>query len=227
MERDRVAVDHVGGVVPVEWLGIPGTWDYPFESGDWFLPTSSLTRHLDTRGWANLVRKAVHPYSWATMVAGLPTRGTTVWDLGGLALAYYIRPVFLNPGEADTYVKLTDRNLIALSHGLQPVLYACGDYNIKIHTLISVGSPVRKDMLAMAQKARKNIGFWVHIHSDFSDRMQWFGELFDGHFGVVRAHPLADKNVKIGKVGHSSILRDPERHHYLDPILAEIQGVAA
>jgi hypothetical protein len=34
--------------------------------------------------------------------------------------------------------------------------------------------------------------------------------LFDGHFGVVRQQPYADRNVLIADVSHSRLLREPE-----------------
>jgi hypothetical protein len=94
------------------------------------------------------------------------------------------------------------------------VLYACADHDLKVGTLISVGSPVRKDMMCVAKRARGNIGTWIHVHSDGSDRWQWFGELFDGHFGIVREHPLADRNDSVPGVGHGNLLRQPQHFHY-------------
>lgn len=52
--------------------------------------------------------------------------------------------------------------------------------------------------------------------------MQWFGELFDGHFGIVRNHPLADANEKVPGVGHTGVLNEPanfplwESHGWID-----------
>jgi hypothetical protein len=74
-------------------------------------------------------------------------------------------------------------------------------------------------MTAVAEKARPNIGYWTHVHSDNSDKTQWFGEFLDGAFGIVRAHPLADLNVKIPKVGHSDILRQSKNFLHWNALL--------
>src|SRR6185437_7368114 len=102
-------------------------------------------------------------------------------------------------------------NVFSQSHGLQVVLYACGKYNLKVHTFIDVAGPVRGDMLAIAKAARPNITRWLHLHSGWKDRWQILGELFGGGT-FVRAHPLADVNA-VMPGGHSDIVRDPALFH--------------
>lgn len=58
--------------------------------------------------------------------------------------------------------------------------------------------------------ARANVRYWLHIHSDRSDRWQWLGTLFDGRLGIIRPAVLADRNDCIKNVGHSELLRNPQ-----------------
>jgi hypothetical protein len=104
---------------------------------------------------------------------------------------------------------------------MQVALFAAAS-GLKIRTLITVAGPVRKDMREVAAKARGNIHRWVHVASDSSDRWQWMGTLFDGKLGIIREHPLADRNVRIKDVGHSQLLRDPAQfHHWTEQKLLE------
>jgi hypothetical protein len=195
---------------------VAGTGSYNDDDRvDWYTPTSPFARFLASQSLApafehwrdtsDLTRQA--PFIWSTSLAGIPliSRKAT-WSAAGTALAYFIAVT------AD--VRGAQTAVIAHSHGLQVVLYACAERGIKIAQLISVGSPVRKDMEPIAQRARPLIGHWLHIHSDRSDQWQWFGELFNGHFGIVRAHPLANRNDAVARVGHSQLLRDPACQSY-------------
>lgn len=179
---------------------------------EWFFPASLFAQFLGThdidvvsalRGDDKL------PFIWSTDLGGvgLNKDDCLVWQAAGVNLFWFCVP----PRCPANQIPPADLNIIAHSHGLQVVLHAAGTYGLKINRLVSVSSPVREDMRKTAELARKNIAFWTHLHSDFSDRWQWLGEMFDGHFGVVREHPLADVNVKIPKVGHSQLLRDPEK----------------
>src|SRR5678815_5146950 len=92
------------------------------------------------------------------------------------------------------------------------VAYACA-HGLRINRLLTMGSPVRQDMHAIYAQARPNIGHWLHLHSDRSDRTQWLGELFDGHLGIVRNQPFADVNLGVPAVAHSNLLNDPDLFH--------------
>jgi hypothetical protein len=176
---------------------------------DWYCPTSNFARFLESHGVAPLFNSG-QPFIWSTDLSGVPflTAGNhRDWQAGGAALAYYV--MFKEGGALPG----NETALVAHSHGLQVALYACATFGLKVNTLISVGSPVRKDMMDVARIARPNISHWLHLHSDYSDRWQWLGEMFDGHFGIVREHPLADKNDAVPHVGHSDILRDPVDYH--------------
>jgi len=152
------------------------------------------------------------PYIWDTDLDGIgwlhrrPFKKHRNWEAAGLSLYAYIVPP-LN-AQWDDYVPIADRNLIAHSHAMQVVAYACAA-GLKINRLITIGSPVRQDMDEVYHLARANIREWMHVHSDGSDRVQWFGELFDGHLGIVRKQAAATTNLLVAKVSHSKLLNDP------------------
>jgi hypothetical protein len=170
----------------------------------WWSHDSPLAAHLSDLHFVPLAKE---PFVWSTDVNGAfldlfksKTAKHSDWKAGGAALAYFLRQ----------YPRRSI-NVISHSHGLQVVLYACAEYGLRINSLIDISGPVRDDMLDVAAKARKNIGYWTHVHSGKSDRTQWFGEMFDGAFGIVRKHPYADLNVYTPNLGHSKILNDPAK----------------
>jgi hypothetical protein len=195
------------------WVGVPGTWSAR-DTSPWWSRDSAFAHYIKKLGIFPL--RADDPYVWSTDLNGklfniFGSAPHSDWSAAGAALSYYLRDVPLH-----------QRNLIAHSHGLQAVLYACGKYGVALNTLTSVSSPVRKDMMDMAERSRPLIGYWTHVHSDHSDRTQWLGTLFDGAFGIVRAHPLADLNVKIPQVGHSDILNKSQHFSHWDSLLYPI-----
>jgi hypothetical protein len=204
------------------WVGVPGTWGTRSDQNRWEFPTSILSTHLRSFG----LEPYPHPngsFHWSGDIDGgladflFRSGRHSDWIAGGRALVYYLQ---------DVPVK--DRNLIAHSHGLQVVLYACA-LGLQINSLVSIGSPVRSDMMEVARRARPHIGYWTCVHSDRSDLWQWFGEWFDGPLGVVRRHPLCDRSIQIPGVGHSRILHDvqpflPEWGSMMAPAL-EVQGL--
>ena len=188
-----------------------GSWDAD-DDIDWYCPTHPFVDYLIQQGVEPLFGANGKPFIWSTNLSGVPfftRRNKTDWSAGGAALAYFIDARVKTPGETI--------NVIAHSHGLQIVLYACAYYGVRVRSLISVGSPIRKDMLTVSEKARPDITHWLHIHSDFSDKWQLLGQLFDGKLDVwlqQREHPLADSNDFVAGVGHSKLLRAPEHYHY-------------
>jgi hypothetical protein len=186
------------------WVGVPGTWGTHRDEGRWWVADSPLAEHLRTLGAIPLRQE---PFHWSTDLNGFfgslfQRRQATHsdWLAGGAALTYYLR-----------HTRVEDRNIIAHSHGLQVVLYACGFYGLKINTLVSVSGPVRADMREVTLKARQNIGYWTHVHTP-GDRTQWLGEWFDGVIGKVQKHPYADLNVGTPGAGHSDLFHDPARY---------------
>lgn len=204
---------------PTTYLPVQGTWGWGRSSTlRWWQVGSPFTRFMAGHGLELLC--AADPFVWTSNLDGLkPWQDKhREWLCAGINLRQHLKPPLYS---ADDYVPYERRNLIVHSHALQVALYAAagaeGVPRLRIHRLISIGSPVRDDMRAVAERARPNIGEWLHVASDSSDRTQWFGTLFDGTLGIVRKHPLADLNVIIPKVGHSGILEDPTHFsHWTD-----------
>lgn len=175
---------------------------------DWYCPGHPFGRFLQEQG-VTPTWDGSRPFVWSTDLGGVPWTGKSDWAAGGAALAYFVM-AFQKRAANRTAV-------IAHSHGLQVAAYAAAEHGLKIQTLITVGSPIRNDLKAQYQALRANTAYWLHIHSDGSDRWQWRGELFDTlnpfRWRVRRDAPLADKNDFVPKVGHSDLLRDPTQYH--------------
>lgn len=200
----------VSSYLPI--LPIPGTHGFRGTlKTDWWHGASPFLLWLDLQGFYTL--NPSRPFVWTTDLNGARFWRRWFrrhdphidWKAAGHALYCYLRPIY---DDDDTYIPVSHRNLIAHSHGLQVVLYAC-ELGLRINSLVSVMAPVRADMLMVAQRARGNIGFWEHLHSDRSDRIQWWGGIGDGKVGIERRHPLADVNTSIKGAGHSRLLNDP------------------
>lgn len=207
---------------------IQGTWAWGHKDGlQWWECQSPFCEFL-TRADVDIIG-AERPFIWSTEIDGMgwlqrrTAKRHLIWQSAGINLFAYLKPPM---SLQDLYVPIADRNLIGHSHALQVIAYACAA-GLKINRLITVGSPVRADMADVYRQARPNIASWLHVHSDGSDRIQWFGELFDGHLGIVREAPLADRNVLIAKVSHSNLLNDPEAFSYWGSrgLLSFFQGV--
>lgn len=186
---------------------VAGTWAWQDDGKtNWFCPGHPFGQFLTEQGFPPTY-DGDKPFIWSTDLAGVPFfTSKKDWAAGGAALAYFVKEKLQCPGEQTA--------IIEHSHGLQVVAYAAAEHDLKINTLISVGSPIRKDMQKQYEALRSNTKYWLHIHSDKSDHMQWFGELFDGHFGIVRETPLADRNDFVPKVGHSDLLYYPNLYHF-------------
>jgi hypothetical protein len=170
------------------------------EGAEWWKPGSAWAQHIAAYGW----RFCGHePFEWSCDLDGTFWEGGRRhrdWQAGGTALRYYLGGAFhpFRPGV-----------IVAHSHALQVVLYAAAS-GLKVPALVSVMSPVRKDMADVAARARPNIGYWCHVSTGHRDKWQWLGELFDGRAGVVREHPLADVNERVEGADHSQVLVDPQ-----------------
>lgn len=197
--------------VAVPIVPVAGTHGYRGTlTGEWWCPGSPVLTFLDAEGFPLLSPE--RPFVWTTDVNGWrfwrrwfgfgdPHHD---WTAGGHAFYAFLRP-FLD--HLDTYIPIRDRNAVVHSHGLQVALYAC-QFGLKLNSLVSVMSPVRTDMLRVAFDARPNIGYWEHVRAD-KDRFQWWGAIGDGHVGIDREHPLADRNTRINGASHAKLLRDP------------------
>lgn len=157
------------------------------------------------------------PFTWSTDLGGVGfgKSDLNVWDAAGQNLFWYCVP----PRCPERRIPGAELTIITHSHGLQPVLFACGQYGLKVNRLISVTGPVRGDMEAMARLARPNITLWQHLYAK-RDFWQLVGGLFDGHLGFHQKHPLADENHFVEGTNHSQLLRDADRFtHFWESIL--------
>lgn len=183
---------------------------------DWYCPGHPFGRFLADEGAPPQYDDETRPFVWSTDLAGVPLfTSKKDWSAGGAALAYFIRAQQLPADETA---------LIVHSHGLQVAAMAAAEHNVKMRTLLSFGSPIREDMRVEYQALRSHALYWLHVHSDGSDRWQWLGELFDGDWRrwftggrALRVAPLADRNDFVPHVGHSELLRDPAQfHHWIE-----------
>jgi hypothetical protein len=156
------------------------------------------------------------PYIWTTDLGGTSfwrrwaiwkgkislTRDHRDWIAGGAALRWYIKGHNLDD---------SDVNIIAHSHGLQVVAYA-SEQGLKINHLISVGSPVRRDMEEVYK--RMNVRRWLHIFDGNNDRIQWAGQLGDGFLSRRLKNSYANFNHPLPNIEHSRVLSDPDAFHY-------------
>lgn len=177
---------------------------------DWDDPNSAFNEFLKDHGIVLLMISPLKRYAWSTALDGLDATNET-WDAAGRALAHYIAPPLLD----TALIPQEELYVIAHSHGGNVVAYACGKYGLKINGLITVGTPIRKDLEEIYEAASHNIKRHLHLHAGWRDYMQALGALFDGRWGIHRKHPFA-KNAKMPK-GHGDILRDPTLfHNWLD-----------
>lgn len=193
-----------------QYLAVNGTHENREKKAlSWSNPESELSKYLERHALLNIADSAMLPYDWSN---DLDLRDHSDQKAGGRALFYYVVPP-LRP----EYAWPPDETVVVThSFGINVAIEAAA-LGLKIDRLLDIAGPVRKDWRKRTEQARPNIRRWMHVHSDRSDKWQWLGTLFDGHFGIVREHPLADKNVAIPKVGHGGILRQPKLfHHWAD-----------
>ena len=188
----------------IKYITIAGTFGSHHEL-DWYAPTSYFSHFLCIQGCEQLETNPLKRYMWSTVLDGVDKKNDT-WDAAGRALAYYIAPPLLG----KSLLNAEDTYIIAHSHGGNVVAYACAEYGLKINGLITVGTPIRKDMYDVYKAASGNIGRHLHLYAGWRDYWQAFGSLFDGRFGLHREHPFANLNAKVPGGDHGSILRDPE-----------------
>jgi pimeloyl-ACP methyl ester carboxylesterase len=191
----------------IRYITIAGTWGM-HHTEDWYSPTSNLSKFLLDHQAIQLETNPLKRYMWSTGIDGIDKHNDT-WDAAGRALADYVSPPLL--GKA--LIAPEDTYLIAHSHGGNVVAYACAVYGLKINGLITVGTPIRKDLNDVYKAAAPNISRHLHLYAGWRDYMQTLGALFDGRFGIHRKHPFAGRNGRVPGGNHGSILRDTSFFH--------------
>jgi hypothetical protein len=189
---------------------VHGTWGADFDGGEpnqWWESGSPFCVYLGAHG---VNAACEEPFIWSGNVDGVSklwpwnwfrSPEFRTWKASGRALGYYMRGL---PYEG--------RNVLAHSHGGQVALCAAA-HGVTMRRLITIGTPVRKDMQSTIDKARPHIARWLHIIDPQDDDVQVYGGIGDGNLGVNRLFAQADA---IGTMngGHSSILNDPKRFDF-------------
>lgn len=180
---------------------------------EWWQIGSPLEQFLFQRGCVQL--NPEFPFLWTTTIGGLEWFWRVIkqqpihhdhqgWATAGWNLKLYFE---------FQQVPVCDRAVITYSHGLQPVLYACGVYGLELDRFLIFGGPVRADMRWVAEKARLRIRRWLSV-ADPEDRLQDLGQWFDGSFLDAQCHPLADQCDLVPGIGHGKVLHDPAYFNY-------------
>lgn len=108
-------------------------------------------------------------------------------------------------------VPLEHMNLIVHSHALQIVLYAAAEWHepLFVNRMISIGSPLRKDVMRdVGDAALSRIGAWLHVTDARFDLVQTLGRFGDGGFGSA-ALPANVEVLQLLHVDHSELLCNP------------------
>lgn len=195
---------------------IGGTWSWRGwrTAGQWYQADSPFVAFLEAAGFE--VAAKDRPFVWTSRVNGLwfQKNRHLDWDAAGANLA-----LWLDWNDHTQGVTQPVDIVIGHSHALQVIAYAAAYHGAEIPLLVSVCSPIRDDMRATVQAARAHVGYWRHIASDWTDRMQWCGELCDGGWGIRRnaiwsehgrVVVAANESVRYPGLGHSGLLRDPQ-----------------
>lgn len=189
---------------PTTYIPVHGTWGLDDGELAWWKPKSEFAKYATQ---FNMYQVSGHPFIWTSDLTGVTYnllsrhQKNADWYAGGWALIYYCGTLAIH-----------NRNIIAHSHGLQVVLYACAN-GLMINNLISVCSPIRADLNEITQIARPRISRWKHIY-DSSDRIQWWGQFGDGRLFGSRESLYADENERVRGISHSDILHDKDRMQY-------------
>lgn len=185
------------------YTAVPGTGAGAItKDDDWTRPSSPFSAFLARHGILNRAAEATHPFVWSTNL-NFGRGHKSDWIAGAYGLLYY----HVSPHHPAWRIPGKDTHLICHSHGGQVALYAAA-FGLKVNTLVTVGTPVVRDMGEIVRLARPNIRRWLHCRSK-RDWWQLLGSVFDGRLGFYRDFPQADRSEWMPK-GHGNVLRDAE-----------------
>lgn len=154
---------------------------------DWWRTGSPFVQALEAHG--HQLADPDDGYSWTGDLDGLIARDRE-WLEAGNALRWWWRA----HGGADA--------VIGHSHALQVIAYA----RIPAPVLVTVGSPVRGDLMAEYAKLAAVVGRWRHLYSD-ADCWQILGEFRDGSgLGTWRRTLPWAENVFVPGRSHAGLL---------------------
>ncbi len=200
---------------PTYFVPIAGTWDWDEDKNKylWYEEGSPFVTFMNDNNF--FLRFPDCPFEWSTGLEGLPFTKFRQWKAGGRALGYYL------DNKLGAW-PLEDKNIIAHSYGLYVALYYAA-WGGKINSLISIGSPIRNDMKAIALLARPNIGKWLHLRDDRIDLVGVMGQMFDSGFSLSRMNSWSHREDSLGHIGHSDLIKKPEKfHHWLEADRLEV-----
>lgn len=193
-------------MIPTFYTSIGGTWDWDDNTKvRWYKSNSEFSLFMSLHGFHQLFPNT--PFKWSMEIDGIPLPSRTKhsnWRAGAKALIYYLQL---------TEIPLHKRNIICHSHGLNVVLYACGQEGLKLNNLISVASPIRNDMCEIADIAQDNIENWLHIRDARTDWRGTLGQIWDGKWSLDRTNKWADDEDIVREISHSKIIRDKTCFH--------------
>lgn len=182
-------------ITPTYYIPIAGTWDADnAKESEWWEEDSPFNFFM--RQNRAFTYKPAMPFEWSTALDGLPFGKNNIWRYAGKALKYYLE-----------FVPYHARNIIAHSHAYQLVAF-CAAEKVMIRNLITIGSPIRKDMMETYIAAQPFIESHLHIRDDKWDLMGTLGQLFDGNWSLGRKNTYCDYEDVISDISHSRILRD-------------------
>lgn len=201
--------------LPIPFAAIAGTWAYKrrFDHNAWWQPGSDFSQMLRSQGLAPM---DVRPFLWTTDVNGAEGWRRWLSWMPGVDRVGDQRDWEVSGQWFDRYCdKVRDQPFVvfAHSHGGQVAKFAAF-HGLYIPVLVTVATPVRKLETEIAPgvciplhpKFRQNIGYWLHLHSAWDDKMQWLGQLGDGIIRSNRSEPYANLNIEVPTNQHSRVL---------------------
>ena len=196
---------------------VHGTWGL---KQTWWKPSSAFAAGLVASG---LGLASAEPFRWSGNLGGVedytpgdpedPADDVSVdWTVEAIHLRDYARLAnvyFGRPSDAEV-------SLVAHSHGGQVAILAIAHAGLNVRHLVTVATPVRKDLAGWQIGAQAAIkGSWLHLYGDWwRDSMIRLGELFDGNIGWKMKMPEA-LNIYVKGRGHSDLI-DPKLFKDLD-----------
>ncbi|MDP3909921.1 MAG: hypothetical protein Q8Q14_05985 [Gemmatimonadales bacterium] len=172
---------------------------HSFGREDWHDENSPFARDVLAPAGIEVVAPDGRPYLWSGALDGV-IGSNTKWESAGYHLLAYAVP----PLAPEHRIPSAELIVIAHSHAGQAAAYAFA-YGLK-GTLVTIGTPVRKDMQPVWGDAHRNISRHLHLYSK-RDWWQLFGAIGDGVLGILRTFPEPTRNDEMPK-GHGDVLRD-------------------
>lgn len=189
---------------PTPVVAIGGTWStrHSWDGDDqWWGNASPWWKAMTDWGFCPL--RPDDPFVWSSDINGGPRWPWTKERFGDLhagarALKYYFRDV-----------PIDQRHVVAHSAAGNLTAIACAT-GLVLASLVTVSTPVRADLRPYYVAAAPRVGQWLHLYSDWSDRVQWFGQWFDGSFRVQRQILVPGiNNQGVPGMGHTGVLETP------------------